>query len=75
MTAHLLGAGTAIGNGGDDFTWLGYWRVEEPPRIPNVFKDPVPRFIGEVLYVVKPEAASGWIGWNGRAYVWYQGAD
>jgi hypothetical protein len=74
MAAHLLGAGTEIGNGGDDFGWLGVWRVEAPPRFKNDGV-PIPRYLGEVLYVEKPESASGWIGWNGRAYVWYQGSD
>lgn len=75
MTAHLLGAGTSFGNGGDDFYWMGYWRVEQAPRKPNVWDEPLPALKGEALYVAKPEAASAWIGWNGRGYVWYQGAD
>jgi len=76
MNAYLVGAGTAVGNGGDDFTWLGYWRVEAPPRSPSIAGGPsIPRFVSEVLYVVKPESASAWIGWNGRQYLWYQGAN
>jgi hypothetical protein len=74
MSSHLLGAGTSIGNGGDDFNWLGYWRVETAPPGREV-QGHVPRFIGEVIYLVKPESASGWVGWNGRKYVWLQGDD
>src|SRR5947209_5215326 len=36
----ILGAGTAIGNGGDDFEWMDSWRVYS--------KDSVPRKAGEV---------------------------
>jgi hypothetical protein len=74
MSSHLLGAGTPIGNGGDDFYWLGYWRVETAPRH-HASPDTIPRFVGEVINLVKPESASGWVGWNGRKYVWLQGDD
>ena len=69
-TVHILGAGTPLGNGGDDFNWLWIWRVEPRSVLPEA-----PAVGREVLYVEKPEAASGYIWWNGRAYVWTQGGD
>src|SRR5438552_4607757 len=43
---HIVGAGTPLGNGVDDFTWLGVWRVEGGRALREV-----PGFRGEVLYV------------------------
>jgi hypothetical protein len=67
---HIVGAGTALGNGGDDFAWLGAWRLEEGPALAKV-----PGFHGEVLYVEKPESAGGLIYWDGRSYQWVQWGD
>jgi hypothetical protein len=69
-TVHILGAGTPLGNGGDDFQWLWVWRVE--PRTIRADVSPVGR---EVLYVEKPESAGGLIWWNGHDYVWTQHGD
>src|SRR5881396_2810676 len=33
---HVVGAGTPLGNGGDDFTWLGVWHVEDPSALREV---------------------------------------
>lgn len=57
-----LGAGSAFGNGGDDFSWLDIWRVEPSGR-------------GDQLLVEKSESASGAITWDGRGYRWTQLAD
>jgi hypothetical protein len=69
-SVHVVGAGRTLGNGGDDFSWLWVWRVARPdhlrPRLPGT---------REALLVEKPEAASGWILWSGRRYVWVQGGD
>src|SRR5256885_5598135 len=51
---HIVGAGTLLGNGGDDFAWLGAWRLEEGPALTRI-----PGLHGEVLYVEKPESAGG----------------
>lgn len=71
----LLGAGREIGNGGDDFGWMGVWKVVAAPRGKNPYGDPVPKFRGELLWVEKPEAASAFIGWQGKRYEWYQAGD
>ena len=71
----LLGAGNEFSNGGDDFRWMDVWRIARPPKTPNVFKDSLPRFAGEVLYLEKSESASGYVGWIGKRFVWYQVGD
>lgn len=57
-----LGAGSAFGNGGDDFSWLDNWRVEPSRR-------------GDQLFVEKSESASGAITWDGEGYRWTQLGD
>jgi len=69
-TIHILGAGTPLGNGGDDFSWLGVWRVEDG----RVLRE-IPAFRGEIIYVEKPEAAGGLIYWDGTHYQWVQRGD
>jgi len=72
----ILGAGTAIGNGGDDFQWMDIWQVYSKAR---AAKDPaetkVPHVRGDALLVGKSEAASALIYWNGKRYVWFQQGD
>jgi hypothetical protein len=67
---HVVGAGTPLGNGGDDFGWLGVWRVDDGSALREV-----PGFRGEVLYVEKPESAGGLIYWDGTRYQWVQRGD
>jgi hypothetical protein len=69
-SVHVLGAGQPLGNGGDDFSWLGVWRVESPEHLRQRLGP-----TREALYVAKLESASGWIVWDGRQYMWIQGAD
>ncbi len=67
---HVVGAGTVLGNGDDNFTWLGVWHVEDASALREV-----PGFRGEVLYVEKPESAGGLIYWDGTHYQWVQRGD
>jgi hypothetical protein len=69
-SVRVLGAGTAFGNGGDDFSWLWVWRVESH----ELRRDVNPLGI-EMLYVEKPESAGGVIWWDGSQYVWTQHGD
>ena len=72
----VLGAGTAIGNGGDDFEWMASWRVYSKTRAANApGENSVPRLRGDALLVEKSEAASALIYWNGKKYVWSQHGD
>lgn len=67
----ILGAGTAIGNGGDDFEWMDTWQVYSKERS----KQPSPHFRGDALLVSKSDVASALIYWNGKHYVWSQQGD
>jgi hypothetical protein len=68
-TVHMVGAGRALGNGGDDFSWLGVWSVHDRAT------REVPAARGEILLVEKPESAGGLIYWDGSAYRWLQHGD
>jgi len=72
----ILGAGVAIGNGGDDFEWMDSWRVYSKTRDAHTSGETsVPRLRGDALLVEKSEAASALIYWNGKRYVWSQQGD
>jgi hypothetical protein len=69
----ILGAGTAIGNGGDDFDWMDTWQVYSKARAAKEVGETHVR--GDALLVSKSEAASALIYWNGKRYVWLQQGD
>jgi hypothetical protein len=74
--ATILGAGTAIGNGGDDFEWMDSWQVYSKARAAHAAGETgVLRLRGDALLVSKTEAASALIYWNGNRYVWLQQGD
>jgi hypothetical protein len=70
----VLGAGIAIGNGGDDFEWMDSWQVSKG-RAAQEAQGSVPHLRGDALLVGKSEAASALIYWNGKRYVWLQEGD
>jgi hypothetical protein len=69
----ILGAGTAIGNGGDDFQWMDSWEIYSKDRVSSGTS--VPKLHGDALLVSKSEAASALIYSNGKRYVWLQEGD
>ena len=72
----ILDAGTAIGNGGDDFEWMDTWRLySKNGAAPGGHLANVPHLRGDALLVGKSEAASALICWNGKLYVWFQQGD
>jgi hypothetical protein len=72
----ILGAGTAIGNGGDDFEWMDSWQVYSKDRVAlEGGEKSLPHLRGDALLVSKSEAASALIYWNGKHYVWLQQGD
>ena len=74
--ATILGAGTAIGNGGDDFAWMDSWQVYAKNRAAHAAGETsVLRLRGDALLVSKTDAASALIYWNGEKYVWLQQGD
>jgi hypothetical protein len=69
----VLGAGTAVDNGGDDFEWMDSWEICSKDRMDSGTS--VPKLRGDALLVSKSEAASALIYWNGKRYVWLQQGD
>jgi hypothetical protein len=76
QSVHVVGAGNAMGNGGDDFSWMGAWRVfDRGPVERGVGEGAPPRLRGDALLVEKTESASAIIWWDGGRYRWYQQGD
>ena len=72
----ILGAGTAIRNGGDDFEWMDSWQIYSKDRTAReAGETSVPHLHGDALLVSKSEAASALIYWNGKRYAWLQQGD
>jgi hypothetical protein len=72
----ILGAGIAVGNGGDDFEWMDSWQVYSKTRATHAAGETsVPCLRGDALLVEKSEAASALIYWNAKRYVWSQQGD
>ena len=72
----ILGAGTAIGNGDDDFKWMDNWQIYTKDAGANAAgAQSLPHLRGDALLVSKSEAASALIYWNGKHYVWLQQGD
>ena len=63
----VLGAGRDFGNGGDDWSWMDVWRVEDTPVAAGKLRYD--------LLVEKSESGGGRITWDGRAFRWKQAGD
>ncbi len=61
---YALGCGTTIGNGGDHFDWMDFWRLGNARSTE-----------ADALYVGREGSASGLIYWNGLKYIWEQMGD
>jgi len=72
----LIGAGTAVGNGGDNFDWMDIWKVTTKANASRkVGRAAAALLKGDALHVEKSESASALIYWNGKRYVWRQLGD
>ena len=71
MNPIVVGAGRAIGNGGDDFSWMDAWSIETR----DTRGKSAPALRGDALLVQKLESASGLIYWDGSTYRWRQQGD
>lgn len=72
----IVGAGTPMGNGGDDFSWMDTWQVYSKARGTHAAGErDAPGLRADALLVGKSEAASALIYWNGKRYVWLQQGD
>jgi hypothetical protein len=73
---NVIGAGQAIGNGGDDFEWMDAWYVYRKGEVgQGAFEGKPPELKGDAIMAVKTESASGLIYWNGSKFDWYQQGD
>lgn len=74
---HVLGAGRDTGGRGDNYDWLDAWYVfQRGPVDQGIGEEATPpRLVGDALMVIKTEAASALIYWNGKHYEWYQQGD
>lgn len=72
----LIGAGTEVGNGGDNFDWMDIWSATpKATAAKQLGKATATLLKGDALRVGKSESASALIYWNGRRYVWRQTGD
>jgi hypothetical protein len=72
----LIGAGTEVGNGGDNFDWMDIWNVTpKATAARKVGKAAAALLKGDALHVEKSESASALIYWNGKKYLWRQQGD
>ena len=67
----LVGAGNAVGNGGDDFSWMDAWRVSTKADTTRALG----RAAGDGLIVEKTESAGGLIGIVAGRPQWAQWSD
>jgi len=75
-TVFFIGAGTNVGNGGDNFDWMDLWSVTTKTKAARrVGKGATALIRGDALLVEKSESASALIYWNGKRYVWRQQGD
>jgi hypothetical protein len=54
---------------------MDVWGVVDAPRAPNDYEPKLPAFRGEGLVLIKSGSASGFVGWVGDHYVWFQTSD
>ena len=71
----IIGAGTMIGNGGDNFDWMDIWKVVPKATAAKSLGRTASALKGDALHVEKSESASALIYWNGTKYVWRQQGD
>jgi hypothetical protein len=72
----FIGAGTQVGNGGDNFDWMDIWNVTPKAAAAKKVGNATAALLkGDALHVEKSESASALIYWNGKRYVWRQMGD
>lgn len=72
----VVGAGTTLSNGGDDWSWMDAWTVSDKGDVgQGATEERPPLLRGDVLLVYKTDAASAIVWWDGERYRWYQQGD
>ena len=72
---YVLGAGTTLGNGGDDFSWLDTWTVAERGSLQHRYESKPFRINTDGLIVIKSESAGGLIYLKSGKPTWQQQSD
>ena len=71
----LLGAGQPFGNGGDDFSWIDQWSVDDSASNAQRPGAPSASEPADALRVAKEGTASAMIRYRNHRYVWRQQGD
>ena len=71
----VLGAGNSFGNGGDDFSWLDLWHVEERGTAHGNYRGQSVRLTADGLVVAKDSSASALIYLDRGKPKWQQYGD
>ncbi|MBR7801118.1 hypothetical protein [Undibacterium fentianense] len=71
----LIGAGTAFGNDGDDFSWLDLWSIEDRGTLQTSYYEKSVRLNRDSLLVAKSESASALIYFKSGKLIWQQQGD
>jgi hypothetical protein len=74
-TPTVLGAGTKFGNGGDDFSWIDLWGVEEKGSLQESYYADTIRLDADALIVSKEASASALIYFVAGEAKWQQQGD
>jgi len=71
----ILGAGKLFGNGGDDFSWVDIWFVEDRGTLQSSYYDKHVRLSVDGLIVAKEGSASALIYFQSGKPKWQQQGD
>lgn len=71
----IVGAGQDFGNGGDDFSWLDLWYVEDKATHQRGYYEKAVTLNADGLVVAKAESASALIYFRAGKLVWQQQGD
>jgi len=71
----IVGAGHAIGNGGDDFSWLELWYVEDKGALQHSYHDKPVKLQNDGIIVAKEGSASALIYLKEGKAIWRQQGD
>ncbi|GGC64686.1 hypothetical protein [Undibacterium terreum] len=71
----IVGAGHAIGNGGDDFSWLELWYVEDKGTLQHSYHAKSVKLKGDGIIVAKEGSASALIYLKAGKASWQQQGD
>ena len=74
-SSHVLGAGTSFSNGGDDFSWIDIWGIEERGSTQRSGYDKTVKLQADGILVAKESSASALIYLKSGKPTWQQQGD